>query len=371
MSYISPSSIDRIKDLPVADVIGRYIELKKNGSGFKALSPFNDEKSPSFYVHPAKGIFKCFSSGKGGDAIAFVMEYCNMGYIDAIKDIAQKCGERIEYETPTPEAKEQADQREVLYKLNLATARQYTKQLHDLINQRANDLSFDHPALTEIVKRKFSFDTLATWQIGYAPQPEQWNFLTDLIGDKNFASAIELGLIKHKEQTGKRYDTWRNRLMFPIHNNQGRVVGFGGRALKEDQYNAKYQNSGESKIYKKDNVLYGLHLAIESIRKVGYVNLMEGYTDVISFHQAGYSNTVGTCGTALSEAQCTLLKKYCSKVVIFPDDDPNKAGEKSALRSIDLLMRHGFETAIVPMPHVEGKKVDPDELTRICKPANQ
>ncbi len=372
MSYISPSSIDRIKDIPVADVIGRYIELKKNGSGFKAPSPFTDEKTPSFYVVPSKNIFKCFSSGKGGDAIAFVMEYNNMTYIDAIKDIAQKCGERLEYEEPTPEAKEQADHREVLYKLNEATARQYARQLHELLNQRAGDLAITHPAIDEIVKRKFTYDTLVQWQIGYAPispspqgegRGEGWNFLCNLIGDKNYAGAIELGLIKSKEQTGKRYDAWRNRVMFPIHNHHGRIVAFGGRALAPDEFNPKYMNSSDSPIFSKENTLFGLHFAHEAIRKSGYAYMMEGYTDVISFHQAGFNCTVGTCGTALSEAQCKLLKKYCSKVVLFPD--PDKAGEASALRNIDILMKHGFETAVVPMPQVEGKKVDPDELTRM------
>lgn len=361
--YISSSSIDRIKDIPVADVIGRYIELKKNGSGFKANSPFNDEKSPSFFVHPGKNIFKCFSSGKGGDAIAFVMEFNNMTYIDAIKDIAQKCGERLEYEEQTPEVKEQADHRELLYKLNEATARQYTKQLHELLNKRAGDLELKHPAIDEIVKRKFTYDTLVQWQIGYAPQPEKWDFLTSLIGDKNYNQAIELGLIKSKEQTGKRYDAWRNRVMFPIHNHHGRIVAFGGRAMAPDQYNPKYMNSSDSKIFSKENTLFGLHFATRIIQTAGYANLMEGYTDVISFHQAGFSNSVGTCGTALSDAQCKLLKKYCSKVVLFPD--PDKAGEASALRNIDILMKHGFETAVVPMPQVEGKKVDPDELTRM------
>jgi DNA primase len=363
---ISKSTIERIKDLPIADVISHYIDLKKNGSGYKAPSPFTDEKTPSFFVVPAKNIFKCFSTGKGGDAIRFVMEHQNLNFIDAIKEIAGKCGERIEYDTPaTPEDKQQADHREVLYKLNEATARQYQKQLATLLEQRAANLEFIHPAIDEIVKRKFTFDTLAQWQIGFAPIGDKWNFITNLIGDKHYAEAIELGLIKKSEKSGTTYDAWRNRVMYPIHDQHGRIVGFGGRALAPDEHNPKYLNSGESKIYRKDETLYGLHFAHAPIRKHGYAYMMEGYTDVISFHQAGFNCTVGTCGTSLTESQCKLLKKYCSKVILFPD--PDKAGEASALRSIDLLMKQGFEVAVVPMPQVEGKKVDPDELTRMFK----
>lgn len=369
---ISHSTIERIKDLPIADVISRYIELKKNGSGYKALSPFTDEKTPSFSVVPSKNIFKCFSSGIGGDAIRFVMEHQKMNFIDAITDIANRCNERIEYDTPpTPEAKEQHDHRQLLYKINEATARQYALQLATLLQAKASDLETNHPAIAEIIKRRFTYDTIIQWQIGYAPQGDKWNFLTDKLGDKNYAAGIELGLIKKSESKGTTYDAWRNRIMYPIHNHHGNIVAFGGRALAPDEHNPKYMNSGESKIYQKDNTLFGLHFAGPAIRKAEYAYLVEGYTDVISFHQAGYDCTVGTCGTALTETQCKLLKKYCSKVILFPDQDEKKdnnglgAGERSVLRSIDLLMKHGFETAVVPMPQVEGKKVDPDELTRM------
>lgn len=364
MPYISHSTIERIKELPIADVIGRYIELKKNGHDFKASSPFTDEKTPSFYVVPAKNLFKCFSSGIGGDAIAFVMAHEKMTYPDAIIDIGKRCSERIEYDAPpTPEEKDKTDHRELLYNINQATANRYALQLADLLKQRADDLEFTHPAIAEIIKRKFTYDTIVQWQIGFAPQGEKWTFLTDLLGDKNYAAGIELGLTRKSEKTGTTYDAWRNRVMYPIHNHHGRIVGFGGRAMVVDEHNPKYMNSSESKIFLKDATLYGMHFAHEAMRKSGYANLMEGYTDVISFHQAGYNNTVGTCGTALTEAQCKLMKKYCSKVVLFPD--PDKAGEASALRSIDILMKHGFETAVVPMPHIEGRKVDPDELTRM------
>lgn len=349
---IAHSTIDRVKDLSIVEVIGRYIDLKKNGSNFRATSPFNDEKTPSFYVVPSKNIFKCFSSGKGGDAITFVMEYLKCSYPEAIKDICGKTGERIEYDV-TEKADEDQEAREQLYKIIQAASKRYAETL---LNVDGN-----HWAFKELInKRRFSPDTLLQWQIGYAP--EGWQFLTDVLREKALIKpSMEIGLVKEKDQ--RNYDAFRNRIMYPIHDHRGRVVGFGGRVEKEDQHNPKYLNSSESKIYDKKGVLFGLHFGGTAIRKMKYANMMEGYTDVISFHQSGYINTVGTCGTSLTSEQCKLLKKYCDKVVLFPD--PDTAGENSALRNIDLLMTEGFEVGVVPMPKVEGKKIDPDELTRM------
>ncbi len=350
---ISPITIERVKELSIVEVIGHYVELKKNGPNFRALSPFTTEKTPSFYVVPGKGIFKCFSTGKGGDAIRFVMEYQKLSFIDAIKDICGKTGERIEYEIsdqPNPDQ----EQREELYKINAAAAKRYAETLLNVDGT--------HWAFNELInKRRFTADTILQWQIGYAPMPEKWDYLTKILHEKALIRpALELGLVKEKDQ--RHYDAFRNRIMYPVHNHLGRTVGFGGRVEREDKFNPKYLNSSESKIFDKKAVLYGLHFAANTIRKNGFAYLMEGYTDVISFHQAGYSCAVGTCGTALTPEQCKLLKKYCTKVVLFPD--PDTAGQKSAMRSIDILMSEGFEVAVVPMPQVEGKKIDPDELTR-------
>lgn len=372
---ISQSTIDRIKELAINEVIAHYVDLKKAGSSYRGKSPWNDENTPSFYVVPAKGIFKDFSSGKAGDAITFVMEHKNLTYPEAIKEIAGKVGERVEYdEKPTEEQKTEHERREILLKVNAAAARKYHQLLMAprLIDFRA-DAAID--AIGEMIKRQFTIDTIIQWQIGYAPgnvangyKPNAWKFITELVGDRSRQEAHDVGLIQTKN--GHTYDVFRHRVMYPIHDHHGRVVGFGGRALQEDQYNAKYINTAETKVFDKKKTLYGLHFAGAAIRKVKHANLVEGYCDVISMHQAGFNNTVGTCGTALTEEQCKLLRKYTDKVVLFLDGD--KAGQDATLRAIDLLVQHGFQTGVVPMPAgdelPEGVKIkDPDDLVRYFK----
>jgi DNA primase len=376
---IAQSSIERIKDYPIYDVLQHYIpDLKKAGSSYRACSPFSGEKTPSFYVVPSKNIYKCFSSGKGGSAINFVMEKFALSYPDAIKDIAGKVGERIEFdEVSTEEQKQKVHHKEVLYKINEAAARKYAEELNKIIpiTETNNEQPpTDNEIFADlIIKRQYTPDTIVQWQIGYAPgntsdyAPAQWKFLTDLIGAKHYGEALELGLIVTKN--GTTYDTFRHRIMFPIHNDMGRVVGFGGRRPKEDAYNAKYINSPGSEVYVKEKTLFGLNHAAKAIRETGYAFLMEGYTDVISFHQAGYDVAVGTCGTALTVEQCKLLRRYTQKVVMFGDGD--NAGQTAMLRNIDMLVQHGFEVAIVPMPIFDdGRKVDPDDLTRMFKKAD-
>lgn len=337
---IKSETIDKIKALTIYEVLSHYVaDLKRSGATYCAKSPFTNEKTASFYVVPSKNIFKCFSSGYGGDAVFFVMQLRGMSWIDAIKDIAGTCGIPIEYEESETPTQDQ-ETREELYKINQATAQRYINALHNIDGT--------HPAFSELVnKRQFTPDTFIQWQIGWAP--DEWQFLTAILKEKALIKpAKELGLVREKEQ--RIYDAFRSRVMFPIHNHQGRVVGFGGRALAHDSNTPKYLNSSESILFDKKKVLYGLHYAIASIRTRGYANLVEGYTDVISYHQAGQTNTVGTCGTSLTDDQCLLLKKYTNKVVLFPD--PDAAGERSALRSMDLLMKYKFEVAIVPLPVV-------------------
>lgn len=364
---ISASSIERIKEIPIHTVVSHYVTgLRKAGHSWKGKSPWTNEKTGSFFVVPSKNIFKDFSSGRGGDAITFVMEMTGLSYPDAIKDIADKCGERIEYDQLSKEDIDHALDKDILFKMNQATARQYAQQLHQVwMKEKAT-----HPAAAEILKRQFTPEIVLQWQIGYAPgategyAPGEWQFLTKLIGATNYKAAVEIGLVKNDQEKGITYDTFRHRVIYPIHDHLGRIAGFGGRALKEDDYNAKYLNSPESKVYKKDQILFGLHYAHKAIRSCGYAYLMEGYTDVISFHQAGYPCSVGTCGTALTESQCKLLRRYTGKVVLFYDGD--KAGQSATVRAIDMLVSQGFEVGVVPMPELEdGRKVDPDELVRM------
>lgn len=374
MQRISQSSLDRILNASIYAVVNSYddIELKKAGAGaHKALSPFTKENTPSFHVVERKNIFKDFSSGKGGGPVKFVMEKDGLSFYEAALKVASIVNERVEYDNDVDPVvyKQESDHRESLYKINQAAAVKYAEQLKALPDT--------HAAKREIAKRKFTDDTLLQWEIGYAPgdttgwQPNAWKFMTNLVGDKSYAGAMEVGLIGTKK--GHTYDKFRHRLMFPIHDHTGRIVSFGGRALAsalprpengDDYQPVKYINGKESKIYVKENVLYGLYFADKAIRENGFADLTEGYTDVASMHQAGYNCTVGKCGTALTEAQCALLFRYCKKVRMFYDGD--EAGQRAALRDIDLLHKQGFEVTVVPMPEFEdGRKVDPDELTRL------
>lgn len=354
---IKPETIDRLRTLPIYEVLSHWLpDLKKNGStGYKCKSPFGDEKTPSFYVVTAKNIFKDFSTGLGGDSFRFVMEYEKCSFVEAIEKIAKAVGEQVEYERPaTEEEKQRLTHLEELQLINRATCRQYVQQL---INEKVDAT---HPAFQEIDKRRYTPDTIAQWQLGYAPN--EWKFLTTLMLDTGKTNeGLELGLIKKGEHG--HYDVFRHRLIYPIHDHRGVLVTFAGRYLGTDKDTPKYINGYESPLYQKQAVLYGLNFAQHAIRKHEYAYLVEGYADVVSLHQVGFDMTVGTCGTALTEKQCELLKRYCSKVVLFPD--PDKAGEQAAQRNIHLLMQFGFEVHLVPMPHIEGRKIDPDELTRM------
>lgn len=380
---ITQSTIERVLDSDIHAVVSEYVTLKKSGANYCACSPFTNEKTASFYVVPKKNIFKCFSSGNGGGPVKFVMLKEKIEFFEAVLKVASIVNETVEYDEVPANYKEENDLREGLYKINEAAARKYAEQLKAIVDAGLPDadISLLHPAFKEIIgKRKYSNDTIVQWQIGYAPgdtsgwQPNAWKFITNLVGDKSYGGAKEVGLINTKN--GHTYDVFRHRIIYPIHDYSGRIVSFGGRALpttlqqpeSDDDFKpAKYINGGESKIYSKETVLYGLHFAGKAIREHGFADLTEGYTDVISMHQAGYNTTVGTCGTALTEKQCALLYRYCKKVRLFYDGD--EAGQKATLRAIDLLAQHGFEISVVPMPEFEDKrKVDPDELTRMFQP---
>ncbi|MFO0414925.1 MAG: DNA primase [Pseudomonadota bacterium] len=350
---IAQSTIERIREADIYSVVSHFVELKKSGANYKGKSPFTNEKTPSFYVTPAKNIFKCFSSGNGGDAIRFVMLHENCGYVEAIEKIASIIGERIEYERPaTDEEKARYTEEELLYKINAAAAKQYAQALQQ------PGIDANHPAFISLInRRRFSPDTILQWQIGYAP--DQWDFLTQTLKEKALVDpGKKLALVKEKD--GKVFDSFRHRIVFPIHDHKGRIAGFGAGILPHSKTNyedaPKYLNSSDSAIYAKSSLLFGLHFAIHAIRKVGYAFLMEGYTDVISFHQAGYNNAVGTCGTALTPQQATLLKKYTAKVVIV--GDPDHAGQEAVVRAIPILLSVGFEITVMSCPMVLQLKLD-------------
>lgn len=349
---ITSATIDKVRDISIVDVVSKFVDLKKAGSSYRACSPFKDEKTPSFYVVPARQMFKCFSSGKGGSGITFVMEHEGISYIDAVKYLCKEFGIPVDYESKGQHNAAHYTEIEILYKVNHAVARLYA--------QNILNIGGDHPAFRELIdRRRFSADTLLQWQIGYAPgetesyAPSKWNFLSKtMVSTGYYQQGIDLGLIKTKDQVN--YDVFRNRIIFPVLDHQEHYVAFGARSLKPDNFNAKYLNSSESKIFNKSNVLFGLNFAGHAIRKKGYALLMEGYTDVISFHQAGHINTVGTCGTSLTDGQVKLLKNYTNKVLLIYD--PDEAGQSAAARSIPLLARAGFQVNILPMPSIVEMK---------------
>jgi len=347
---IHPSTIEEIKNrVDIVEVVGDFVTLKRSGSSFKALSPFTNEKTPSFYVVPSKGIFKDFSSGKGGDAITFVMEVDGLSYVEALKYLASKYGIEVKEEEQSDEALEAQNKRESLY-IVLNYANEYFQRvLHDSDEGKAIGGSY-------FKERGFTEETIKKFQLGYSK--DLWDGLMNEAIQKGYQKELlaEAGLIIDKE--GKSYDRFRSRVMFPIHNVSGKAIAFGGRKLSSTDKSAKYINSPETELYNKSKVLYGLFFSKNSIRKEDNCFLVEGYTDVISMHQAGIENVVASSGTALTEEQVKLIKRYSQNVTVIFDGDA--AGIKASMRGIDLLLEGDLNVKAVALP--EGE--DPDSYAR-------
>lgn len=360
---ISQDTIDEIIRLPIKDVVGHYIDLKPAGHSLKACSPFSNEKTPSFYVVPSKNIFKDFSTGKGGGGIRFVMEHLKLSYPLAVKEICNEFNITFQddFKTSAPPDPSVIERIELLYKLNMAAAKKYCKILYTMPESHTMFPIID----AELKRRNITEEIIMQWQLGYAP--DDWKFLaTMLIAKGHYQNGIDLGLIKTKNSNN--YDTFRHRLMIPIIDERGRVVSFGGRELPgavvtaTDSKGMKYINGPETDVYVKSRTLFGLYQAIPAIQRLGYAILTEGYFDVISMHIANCDNTVGTCGTAVTPDQVSLLKRYTQKVMFAYDGD--KAGISATNRSIDLFLAQGFEVEVLPLP--AGK--DPDDFVRMFKP---
>lgn len=345
---IDQRTIDEIKSrIDIVEVISDFVSLKKSGQNYKALSPFTSEKTPSFFVSPSKGIYKDFSSGKGGDAINFIMEHDGLNYIEAIKYLGKKYGIEIKEKELSPEETEQQNERDALYiVLNFANEF-YKDKLFNSDEGKSIGLSYFR-------ERGFNDETISAFELGYSP--DEWDALYKKALESKYTreTLIQAGLVIDNEK--KVYDRFRGRVMFPIHNLSGKVIGFGGRTLKKDKNVPKYVNSPESDVYHKGNVLYGLHQGKRSIRDQNLCYLVEGYTDVISLYQAGITNLVSSSGTALTKEQITLIKRYTDNVTILYDGDP--AGLKASLRGIDMILEGGLNVRIVVFP--EGD--DPDSL---------
>ncbi|WP_421801790.1 DNA primase [Flagellimonas sp.] len=347
MKY-SETSIERIRESDIVKTIGNFVNLKREGSNYKCCSPFTNEKTPSFVVSPAKQMFKCFSSGVGGDGISFVMKHKGLGFVEAIEVIAGIHNIYLEKEEVTPEQQRVLDEKSEMYALLDTVATKFLAT--------RKKLPENHWAQKMIAARQFGEEVLISFMVGYAPTE---NEVTKWVAEKGqLGVAKELGLSDTKNSHS--YDKFKNRLMFPIHNHKGAVVGFGGRRSNndEDQQFAKYLNSKESLVYNKSRVLYGLFQAKKEISKSGTAILTEGYTDVLAMHENGCTNAVASCGTALTDAHASLLAKYAQEVVLLRDGD--EAGHKATIKDIDICLAQGLQVSVCVLPDGE----DPDSFSR-------
>lgn len=350
---ISKQTIDKIfSAIRVEEIIGEYVQLKRAGSNFKGLSPFQDEKTPSFVVSPSKQIWKDFSTGKGGTAISFLMEIESFTYPEALRHAAKKYGIEIEetIQEQTEEQKMAQSERDQLYKIHEVAQSFFQEQLYETEEGRLIGLSyFKERGLPDDIIRKF--------QLGYSP--EKKNTFTEYALEKGYSKEIieKSGLSVFPENASYGIDRFRERVMFPIHSFSGRVLGFGGRILKNNAKAAKYLNSPETEIYHKSNVLYGLNFSKQAISKQNLCLLVEGYMDVIALHQNGIQNVVSSSGTALTTEQIKLIKRLTENVTILFDGDA--AGIKASFRSIDMLLSEGMNIRIVLFPDGD----DPDSFS--------
>jgi DNA primase len=347
---IGRETIDEVKNrMDIIDVIGDFVTLKRSGQNYKALSPFTNEKTASFYVVPAKGIFKDFSSGKGGDGITFVMEHEGMSYVEAIRYLAKKYGVPIQEEVTREDLTTQSDRDSLYIVMNFA--KEHYKQL--LLNSDEGKSI----GLSYFRERGFHDRTIEKFELGYCMN--EWDNLTKTALSKGYSEDIleKAGLLI-KRDDGKKYDRFRGRVIFPVQNLAGKVIAFGARILTKEKDQPKYINSPETEIYHKSNVLYGLYQGKNAIRKEEFCYLVEGYTDVLSLHQADIENVVASSGTALTEDQIKLMRRFTENVTVLYDGDA--AGIKAALRGIDLVLKGGLNVRIVLLPDGE----DPDSFSK-------
>ena len=357
---IPQETVDQIMNAAVIeDVVGDHVELKKSGSSLRGLSPFTNEKTPSFYVLPAKGIFKCFSSGKGGNVVSFLMELEKASYPEALRMLAQRYNIEVEEKAPTPEELAAATAKESLSNLVAWASKWFMDQMRNTDAGKAIGRSY-------FVERGFRDDVLDTFMIGYSP--DSWDAMATAAQDAGYTAEklVEAGLCKQRDD-GSLWDFFKGRVMFPIRDVTGRVIGFGGRTLTTDKKVAKYFNSPESILYNKSKVLYGMHLAKQPINKEERCFLVEGYTDVMAMHQAGVENVVSSSGTALTAGQIHLIRRFTKNVTVIFDGDA--AGIRASLRGIDMLLAEGMSVKVVLLPDGDdpdtyAKKVGSDALHR-------
>lgn len=344
---INKSSIEEVfRIAQVEEVIEDFVSLRRRGVNMIGLCPFHDEKTPSFTVSPAKNIYKCFGCGKGGNPVNFVMEHESLSYPEAIRYLANKYNITLEETEVTEEYREEQQLIDSLYLINEYACDHFENNLHETDEGQSIGLSY-------FKKRGFINQTIKKFRLGYAIN--EYQYFKKLVEEKkyNVEHVTKLGLV-----SARGYDFYRGRVMFPIRNLSGKVIGFGGRILGDHKKAPKYVNSPESEVYNKRKVLYGLYEAKGAIKKEDTALLVEGYTDVVSLHQAGVENVVASSGTALTSDQVRLVKRYTPNITILYDGDP--AGIKAALRGMDIILEQDMNVRIVLLP--EGE--DPDSFVK-------
>ena len=351
---ITKETIDKIfSAIRVEEIVGEYVQLKRAGSNYKGLSPFVDEKTPSFIVSPSKQIWKDFSSGKGGTAISFLMEIEGFSYPEALRYAAKKYGIEIEElkKDLTEEEKKAQTDKDLLYKIHEVANDFFQNQLYETEEGRNIGLSY-------FKERELKPETIKKFQLGYSPELK--NAFTQYAIGKGYSKEIleKSGLSIFSEKSTEGIDRFRERVIFPIHGFSGRVLGFGGRILKSNTKTAKYLNSPETEIYHKSNVLYGLFQSKQAVSRENMCLLVEGYMDVVALHQSGIENVVASSGTSLTTEQIKLIKRLTENVTILFDGDA--AGIKASFRSIDMLLAESMNIRILLFP--EGH--DPDSFAR-------
>ncbi|MFI3286750.1 MAG: DNA primase [Rikenellaceae bacterium] len=350
---IDRDTIDRIYAAAnIVEIVGDYVTLKRKGANYQACCPFHNEKTPSFVVSPVKGLYKCFGCGKGGNAITFVMEHEGITYPEALKVVAKRYGIEVKERELTGEEVQRNDNRESQFVLNSWAYEYFVKNLFESDEGVAVGLSYFR------LKRGFSDATIKKFGLGYCTSVSDAMSQAALKASYKEEFLLSTGLSLKREADGRVFDRFRDRVIFPVHNISGRIVAFGGRTLRTDKKVAKYQNSPESEIYSKKRELYGLYFAKKAIQQEDYVIMVEGYTDVISMHQAGIENVVSSSGTSLTTEQIRLLNRFTKNITVIYDGDA--AGVHAALRGIDMILREGMNVRVVSLP----PEHDPDSFAQ-------
>ena len=350
---IDRDTIDRIyAAADIVEVINDYVTLKRKGVNYQACCPFHNEKTPSFVVSPSKGLYKCFGCGKGGNAVSFVMEHENITYPEALKIVAKKYGIEVKEREQSEEDQLRNNNRESMFMLNSWVSDYFANTLHNTDEGISIGLSYFRQ------QRGFSEATIKKFGLGFCPSSGDKMTQDALRAGYKEEFLLSTGLSIKREEDGRIFDRFRERVMFPVHNVSGRIVAFGGRTLRTDKKVAKYQNSPESEIYSKKNEIYGLFFAKKAIQQQNYAIMVEGYTDVISMHQSGVENVVASSGTSLTTEQIRLLARFSKNITVMYDGD--SAGQKASLRGIDMILKEGLNVRVVLLP----PEHDPDSFAR-------